>query len=236
MKPHNLFIVFEGGDGSGKTSQAKALYKRLQKKYPVIYTQEPGGTFLGQVLRRWLTLPSGELPARPPENLQIPFVEPAIGDELLPDIAMQSTAPRAELLLFLIARAQLVDEVIRPNLEAGKVVICDRYAPSSVAYQGYGRGLALDLIEMANQIATQGLKPDFIALLDLPPERGLARKWTATDHFEEEQLSFHHRVREGYLKMAAADPDRWLVIDAMLPKGKIAEIIWEKLSQLLPNL
>lgn len=235
MKLHNLFIVFEGGDGSGKTTQAKALYNRLQKNCPVVYTQEPGGTFLGQTLRRWLTLPSGELPMRPSEHLQIPFIEPPIGDELLPDIVMQSTAPRAELLLFLVARAQLVDEIIRPNLESGRVVICDRYAPSSIAYQGYGRRLDLNLIEIANQVATQGLKPNLVVLLDLSPEQGLARKW-AQNHFERDQLDFHRRVREGYLKLAEADPDCWLVVDATLPKRKISEIVWERVSQLLPNL
>ena len=151
-----------------------------------------------------------------------------------PDAILHSTTPRAELLAFLISRAQLVDEVIRPNLEKGKAVICDRFADSTIAYQGYGRGLDLDLIKVANQIATQELKPDLTVLLDLAPEQGLSRKWSR-DQFETIQLDFHHRVREGYLKMAVAEPDRWLVIDATLPKRKIAKIIWGGVSQLLPN-
>ena len=142
----------------------------------------------------------------------------------------------AELLLFAASRAQLVTEVIRPALREGKIVICDRFSYSTLVYQGYGRGLNLSTIEMVNSLAAQNLQPDVVILLDLPPEQGLARKRNIKDRFEMEDLSFHRRVREGYLKLAAADPDRWLVIDATLPKRKISEIIWEKVSQLLPDL
>jgi len=121
-------------------------------------------------------------------------------------------------------------------LEEDKTVICDRFSYSTLAYQGYGRGLSLNIIEMVNSLATQNLKPDIVILLDLLSEEGLARKQNLKDPFELEELSFHRRVREGYLRAAAAEPDRWLVIDASLPKRRIAKIIWGKVSQLLPNL
>lgn len=229
----SLFITFEGCDGSGKTTQAKALYERLQKEnYSVIYTREPGGTFLGQLLQRWIALPQGKLPIEPPTNSQFPLFEPPMGDALLPDAVLHSTAPRAELLLFLISRAQLVDEVIRPNLKKGKIVICDRFADSTTAYQGYGRGIDIALIKIANRIAAGGLKPNLTILLDLPPEKGLARKW-AREYFETNHIAFHNKVRDGYLKLAAREPERWLVIDATLPRARIGKIIWDRVNQLL---
>ena len=144
-------------------------------------------------------------------------------------------SPQAELFLFVASRAQLVAELIRPALEDGKVVICDRFTYSTLVYQGYGRGLGLTAMEMVNNMATGNLNPDLIILLDISPEQGLARKRSLKDRFELEDLAFHRRVREGYLKMAAAEPDRWLVSDASLPKAKVAEIIWDKVSQLLPS-
>ena len=138
------------------------------------------------------------------------------------------------MFLFVASRAQLVSEVIRPALEKGKVVICDRFAHSTLAYQGYGRGLDLRVVSAINNLATQKLEPDLIILLDMPPEKGLARKQSPKDRFEMEGLSFHRRVREGYLKTATSEPDRWLIIDAMLPKTRISHVIWEKVSQLLP--
>ncbi|NWF77490.1 MAG: dTMP kinase [Chloroflexi bacterium] len=203
-----LFIAFEGGEGCGKSTQARLLLKKLeQQNVPVILTHEPGGTSLGNEIRKALKKKRGSL-----------------------------VSPQAELLLFAASRAQLVAEVIRPALQEGKVVICDRFTYSTSVYQGYGRGLDLATIEMVNNMATGNLHPDLIILLDISPEQGLARKRSLKDRFELEDLSFHRRVREGYLKMAAAEPDRWLVIDASLPKGKIAEIIWGRVSQLLPNL
>jgi len=120
-------------------------------------------------------------------------------------------------------------------LDEGKVVLCDRFAHSTLVYQGYGRGLDFTAINMVNNMATGYLNPDLIILLDISPESGLARKRSVKDRFELENLSFHRRVRKGYLKMAAAEPDRWLVIDASLPKRKVAEIIWDRVSQLLPS-
>ena len=201
-----LFITFEGGEGCGKSVQARALYKRLsQLVIPVILTHEPGGTPLGKKLARWLKWA---------QDTGIP--------------------PLAELLLFNTSRAQLVDEVIRPNLEKGKVVISDRYADSTTAYQSYGRGLDLGMVKATNNTATRGLKPDLTVLLDMPVEAGFARKTKKRqDRFEREDIAFHQRVREGYLKLAASEPERWLVIDASQSRKKIAEIIWRKVSQLL---
>jgi len=202
-----LFITFEGGEGCGKSTQSRLLLKRLeQQNVPVVLTHEPGGTSLGNELRKTLKRKQGS-----------------------------SISPQAELFLLAASRAQLVAELIRPALEEGKVVLCDRFTHSTMVYQGYGRGLDFTAIKMVNNMATRYLNPDFIILLDISPEQGLARKQSLKDRFELEDLSFHRRVREGYVKMAAAEPDRWLVIDASLPKGKIAEIIWDRVSQLLTN-
>ena len=202
----SLFITFEGGEGCGKSTQSRLLLEQLhQQNIPVVLTREPGGTALGNEIRRVLKREQG-----------IPI------------------SPQAELFLFAASRAQLVADLIRPALREGKVVICDRFAHSTLVYQGYGRGLDLTTVEMVNNMATENLKPDLAILLNISPEQGLTRKRSLRDRFELEDLSFHRRVREGYLKMAAAEPDRWLVIDAMLPKGEIAEIIWDKVSKLLP--
>ena len=199
-----LFITFEGGEGCGKSVQARALYERLsQSAIPAVLTHEPGGTPLNKKIRQWL---------KEAENTGI--------------------SPLAELLLFNASRTQLIDEVIRPQLEKGKVVICDRYADSTIAYQSYGRGLDLETVAATNDIATGGLKPDLTILLDISAEEGLARK-QRRDRFEQEDITFHQRVREGYLKLAKEEPQRWLVIDAKQGKEKIAEIIWKKISQLL---
>ncbi len=198
----SLFIVFEGGEGGGKSTQARGLSRRLLSMgIPAILTKEPGGTPLGKGVRNWLKF-KGKI------------------------------VPLSELLLFTVSRAQLIAQVIRPALKSGTVVICDRFAESTIAYQGYGRGLDFALIEAANNIATEGLCPDLIVLLDIPVEQGLSRK-KKRDRFEREEFAFHQRVREGYLKMASADPKRWLVVDATLPKRKIGQIIWERVRQLL---
>ena len=202
-----LFITFEGGEGCGKSTQSRLLLKKLeQQSIPVVLTHEPGGTVLGNELRKALKRKRGS-----------------------------SISPQTELFLVAASRAQLVAELIRPALEEGKVVICDRFTHSTMVYQGYGRGLDFTAIKMVNNMATRNLNPDLIILLDISPEQGLARKQSLKDRFELEDLSFHRRVREGYVKMAAAEPDRWLVIDASLPKGKIAEIIWDRVSRLLTN-
>ena len=203
-----LFITFEGGEGSGKSVQAKELYRRLsQLAIPALLTHEPGGTPFGKKIGRWLKWAQDT------------------------DIS-----PLTELMLFNASRAQLVTEVIQPALERGKVVISDRYADSTTAYQGYGRGLDLEIVKATNNAATQGLKPALTILLDIPAEEGLARKRVKRqDRFEREGLAFHHRVREGYLKLAGDEPERWLVVDASQSKEKIAQIIWQRVSQLLSS-
>lgn len=200
------FITFEGGEGSGKSTQAGLLLKKLQEEHvPALLTREPGGTALGNELRKALKTKQG---AR--------------------------ISPLAELLLFAASRAQLMDELIGPALQEGKVVICDRFTHSTIVYQGYGRGLDLALVGTVNSIATKDVRPDLTVLLDIPPEQGLRRRPSLEDRFELEDPSFHGRVRDGYLKMAAAEPDRWLVIDASLAKTEIADIIWGRVSRLLP--
>ena len=202
----SLFITFEGGEGSGKSVQARSLYRRLSfLSIPAILTHEPGGTSLGKKISYWLKWA---------QNTDM--------------------SPLAELLLFNASRVQLVDAVIRPNLKEGKMVICDRYTDSTIAYQSYGRGLDLEMVKTINNAATHGLNPRLTVLLDIRAEEGLARKRTQRhDRFEQEQIAFHQRVRAGYLKLAATEPQRWLVVNASQPKTKIEQIIWQKVSRLL---
>ena len=201
-----LFVTFEGGEGCGKSIQARALYRRLsQLAIPALLTHEPGGTPLGKKLGRWLKWAQDT------------------------DIS-----PLTELLLFNASRAQLITEVIQPSLASGKIVISDRYADSTTAYQSYGRGLDLSIVKVTNNAATQGLKPDLTVLLDMPVEAGLARKrFKRQDRFEQEDIAFHKRVRAGYLTLASNDPGHWLVVDAAQSKVKIEQIIWQRVSQLL---
>ncbi len=202
----SLFITFEGGEGCGKSTQARLLYRRLSKlAIPAVLTYEPGGTPFGKKLGRWLKW----------------------GDD-------KEISPLTELLLFNAARAESVIKIIIPSLKDGKTVISDRYADSTTVYQGYGRGLDLEMVRYVNNVATSNLKPDLTVLLDSPIEVGLARKKAANqDRFEREELSFHQRVRDGYLKLAASEPERWLVVDATKSKEEITKIIWHKVRQLL---
>ncbi|MCJ7605463.1 MAG: dTMP kinase [Dehalococcoidales bacterium] len=203
-----MFITFEGVEGCGKSTQSKLLKRRLESlAVPVLLTHEPGVTAIGKRINRLLKWT---------DNIAI--------------------SPLAELLLFNTSRAQLVEEVIRPELEKSTLVICDRYADSTTAYQGYGRDLNLDMVLAANDIGTQGLVPDLTILLDMPVEEGMTRKvGDKPDRFETESMNFHRRVREGYLTLAEAEPQRWLVIDGMQDKGTIAGIIWQKVSRILSD-
>jgi len=202
----SLFITFEGSEGCGKSTQAKALWRKLVRlDIPAVLTHEPGGTALGSQLRR--VLKKGR---------------------------QDKISPLAELFLFAACRIQLVTEVIRPSLLQSKVVICDRFSDSTTVYQGYGRGLDMDTIKKTNDLATQGIKPDLTILLDIPTQKGLSRKpSTANDRFETENIAFHDKVRAGYLKLAAGEPGRWLVIDANLPRAKIGKIIWDRVKHSL---
>jgi len=203
------FITFEGGEGSGKTVQAKALYRKLlQSAVPALLIHEPGGTPLGRRIGRWLKWGRAA-----------------------------DMSPLSELLLFNASRAQLVRDVIEPNLKNGTTVICDRYTDSTVAYQGYARGLDLATVRRVNNTATSGLCPDITVLLDIPVEEGFARKRNrAQDRFEQEDLAFHRRVREGYLVLAAAEPERWLVIDARQSREEIARLVWPRVNRLLVKI
>ncbi len=183
-----MFITLEGPEGSGKTSQMPRLAKYLRSKgYEVITTREPGGTPISDQVRDIL-------------------------------ISMKNTGmePRTEILLFLAARAQLVEELIKPALQSGKIVLCDRYGDSTLAYQGYGHKLNLDTLKRMLAFATDGLKPDLTIYLDLDVETGLQRKikkdeWNRLDAYE---VAFHQRVRNGYHQLLAEEPQRWVLIDA----------------------
>jgi dTMP kinase len=203
-----LFITFEGGEGCGKSTQSQLLYRRLKKlAIPSLLIHEPGITALGKKVTQLL--------------------------KWAKDI---NISPLAELLLFNVSRTQLVTEVIKPNLEKGIVVLCDRFADSTTAYQGYGRGLDLNTVKAANAIGTQGIIPSLTILLDMPVEKGNERnKEKKPDRFEKENLAFHRHVREGYLKLAKSEPKRWLVINATKNKEEIAGIIWEKVAKILPK-
>jgi dTMP kinase len=172
---------------------------------PALLTHEPGVTPLGRKITRWLKW----------------------GKDM-------GISPMAELMLFNASRAQLVEEIIRPNLKSGRVVICDRYADSTTAYQSYGRGLDLNMVEAVNESAMQGMKPDLTVMLELSVEAGFGRKkGEKRDRFEQEAIDFHCRVRQGYLELAKKEPDRWLVVDAAQSREKIADVIWQKVSYLL---
>jgi dTMP kinase len=202
-----LFITFEGGEGSGKSTQASLLYRYLKKRnIPSLLTHEPGVTSLGKKIARLLKWSQGT------------------------DIS-----PAAELLLFNTSRAQLVTEIIKPALQNGITVICDRFADSTTAYQGYGRNLDLAIVKAVNEVGMSGLDPDITFLLDTPVEKGLSRKTKNEDRFEKEASAFHQRVRDGYLKLAGQEPKRWCVIDAAKSKEEIAGIIWDRVKPLLPN-
>lgn len=210
-----MFVTLEGGEGAGKSTQLRALADRLiASGRRVTVTREPGGTPFGEVARSILlhrTATEGGEPFRLDET--------------------------AELLLFAADRAQHIDELIRPALERGDAVLCDRFTDSTIAYQGYGRGLPLDRITQSIALATRGLKPDLTVLLDLPVEVGLARRLAErpADQFEQEARAFHTRVCDGFLTLAAAEPNRFLVVDATLPPEAITDLVWARLSHMLKS-
>ena len=207
-----LFITLEGGEGSGKSTQIRSLTRRLQaRNIPVTTVREPGGTPLGDRLRRLLKFSTTPL------------------------------TPEAELLLFNASRAQLVADVIRPALEKGEVVLCDRFTDSTLAYQGYGRGIPLKRVEVVNRAATGGLKPDLTVFLDLPPEDGLNRHSTTRDRFErgfeqKDVMDFHQRVRQGYKDLAQKEPERWLTLDARPSPQKVSRLIWQRVKPLVAKM
>jgi len=202
-----LLIAFEGGEGAGKTTQARLLAIWLREQgYDVIATQEPGATKVGMRLRA-----------------------------LLLDTAHTGLSPRAETLMYAADRAEHVDSVIAPALERGTVVVTDRYVDSSIAYQGRGRQQPVGEVAQLNRWATGGLEPDLTILLDLPPAAGLGRRSVSADRLEAEPAEFHERVREGFLAQARANPGRYLVLDATLSPAELSVQIQDRLRDLLPD-
>lgn len=202
MEYPGFFITFEGPEGGGKSTQIKHLQQALTAHgFDVLLTREPGGTPISQSIRSILLHKSNT-----------------------------AMSPRAETLLFNAARAQLVDEIIRPALAKGKIILCDRYADSTTAYQGYGRGQPLEDLQTLWRFATQGLAPDLTILFDLEPLQGLKRKQDGDaaewNRMEAEALAFHQSVRQGFLTMAASEPDRWHIVDATATIDALREEIF----------
>lgn len=210
----SCFITFEGPDGSGKTTQLQILHRYLlQAGYPVLLVREPGGTDIGDQIRN-----------------------------VLHDTRNVSMLPNAEVLLYSASRAQLVGQVIRPALQAGSVVLCDRYAEATMAYQGYGHGLDLELLKAITTFATGGLRPDLVVYLDIAVEDGLRRKKSSFqagqgewNRMDQKELDFHQRARAGYLRMAAEEPGRWFVLDATRPIASLQQSIRRRVKRLLAD-
>lgn len=192
-----MFITLEGPEGSGKTSQLPKLAEYLNKRgFDVLTTREPGGTAISEQIRT-----------------------------VLHNLENKEMNPRTEILLFQASRAQLVEQVIRPHLDRGGVVLSDRYADSTLAYQGYGHQIDIEPLRVLVTFATGGLKPDLTILLDVDVETGLRRKelkgeWNRLDAYD---LDFHQRVRQGYIQLVKNEPERWVVIDASQPPAKVQE-------------
>jgi dTMP kinase len=208
----SLFITFEGPDGSGKTTQIELLAEHLRELgHDVLITREPGSTSIGDQIRA-----------------------------ILHDVRNLEMTRETEFLLYSASRAQIVRQVLRPHLARGGTILCDRFADSSMAYQGYGRELDLEAIGFITQFATGGLVPQLTIYLDLPVEVGIERKQAAHvaqagewNRLDQQTLDFHRRVRQGYLKMAQAEPARWLVVDAMQSIADTQASIRTRLEPLL---
>lgn len=212
-----MFITFEGIEGSGKSTQCLRLGSLLDKSRPgsVLLTREPGGSWLGKELR-----------------------------SILLDPANTGICSYAELFLYLADRAQHFAEVIKPTLQAGRTVIVDRFVDSTLAYQGYGRGLDLETLKGLNDLAVQGSRPDLTVLIDLPAEIGLTRalsrnqeqKQSREERFESEELAFHHRVRQGFLELAAKDQARFLILDGTQSREAIFALLVQAITNRFPQL
>jgi dTMP kinase len=203
-----LFITFEGGEGTGKTTQVELLVKHLEQAgEAVVALREPGGTPLGDYLRAWLKAED------------------------------QPLTPEAELLLFAAARAELVRTIIKPALASGIHVVLDRYLDSTTVYQGYGRGLPMAQVRAANNVASGGLKPQVTFLLDAPLDVTLGRTEDREDaggrRFEDEALAFHRRVKAGFRRLAKRNPDRWFTLNAAASADAVHETIWKHIQGLL---
>ncbi len=195
-----MFITLEGPEGSGKTSQIPLLVDFLRSQgIDLLPTREPGGTAIGDQVR-----------------------------SILMNMENQAMHPRTEILLFCAARAQIVEQVIRPALQQGRTVLCDRYADSTLAYQGYGHGLDREFLRELLDFTTGGLWPDFTILMDVDIEVGLQRKQKCQDEWnrlDAYAMAFHQRVRQGYLEMSRQQPERWIVIDASQPQEAVQQAL-----------
>ncbi|WP_282434525.1 dTMP kinase [Desulfotomaculum copahuensis] len=198
-------MVFEGIDGTGKTTQVNLLARALSGRgLPVLVTREPGGTAAAEAIRRLLLDPAGE-----------------------------SLEPLTEVLLYAAARAQHVARKIRPALAAGRVVLCDRFADATLAYQGFGRGLEIGALAGLNALAAGGLVPALTFLLDMPPAEALARLKRPADRMEREGIEFYRQVRRGYLELAAREPGRYRVIDARPAAGTVHGLVLAAVEEML---
>lgn len=203
-------ITFEGPEGAGKSTQAALLISKLEARgIEVVYTREPGGTKLGEAIRGILQF----------------------------NAAGEAPCPESEVLLFEASRAQLVRQVIQPALARGAWVLCDRFADSTTAYQGFGRGFPVDLMETVNRFAIGAATPDMTILLDVNVSLGLQRcakrqagRKGPPDRIENEALAFHEQVRQGYLELARRHPERFRLVDAMRPAELVAEEIWKRVG------
>ncbi|MGA2775686.1 MAG: dTMP kinase [Candidatus Omnitrophota bacterium] len=195
------FITFEGSEGSGKSTQSKLLYEYLKKKgFNAVVLREPGGVKISEKIRK-----------------------------ILLDVKNESISEICEMLLYMAARSQVVEKLINPELEKGKIVICDRFLDSTIAYQGFGLGLDIKSIKFIGGIATSGIKPDLTILLDLPVKKGLQHRRNSLDRIEKRALSYHKRVRNGYLKLAALEPKRIKIVkvekDLNLTQKRVRELV-----------
>ncbi len=213
--PRGLFITFEGIDGCGKTTQFRMLGAWLRDRgMEVVETVEPGGTAIGQQIRK-----------------------------ILLDPANAEIQPRTELLLYFASRAQNVEQVIRPGLDAGRIVLCDRFTDSTLVYQGAGRGLDVSVVLELDLIACRGLKPDLTFLIDIDLDTSLMRAkrrnervGASESRIDEESAAFHERVRQGYLALAETEPERFVVIDGRGGIGEVGALIREKTREAVGNL
>ncbi|PIQ87980.1 MAG: dTMP kinase [Candidatus Omnitrophica bacterium CG11_big_fil_rev_8_21_14_0_20_43_6] len=194
------FITFEGSEGCGKSTQSEMLFTYLKSKgHKVVYLREPGGVKLSEDIRPMLLNPKSKICAE------------------------------TETLLYMAARAQVVEEVIKPALQEGKIVVCDRFLDSTIAYQGFGLGIDIKLIKIMGNFATQGIQPDLTIFLDLPIEKGLEYRHERQDRIEQRSLSYHEKVRQGYLTLAKQEPWRIKIVkvlaDKLKTQDKIREIV-----------